>query len=594
MSVIDSRPTIHRRWPRRLIGQLLLRQARIHTLPDLTIDEPCGFQSIRILERANTVDYDLSLDRAEIEARPPAPTVRMDGISFHSLGKKPSMHSRPLRRLGIAFQPRQRADAPPDLESLLPLLINPELIARSYGPLVLPHPLYAFQREGIRFLLDTTPGALLADDMGLGKTVQAIVALRMLFHRREAKRALVVAPKSVLTSWKVHFQEWAPTLEVAEAQGSPAERAHIWRDFLVGRIDACLTSYDTLRRDFSCVGKQSLNIDVLIADEVQQIKNPSAQRTRAMRRLSAKRRWGMSGTPLENSVDEFAAVLHFLDRRLPDARGAQRRRRGAAVRGADPGQHASHVRRSAERIMLRRRKQQVLDQLPALVSNAQYITLTDEQRRAYELAEHRGIDLLHGQPRNIANVLKLIHTLKRICNGVEDRSAKLEWLNEYIEIASSRGEKVLVFSQYTHSLPAAVKARFPLKYDGSLSGAQRDAVVEAFSRGAETDAMLISTRAGGLGLNLQAANHVVHFDSWWNPAVQQQATARAHRLGQTRTVIESTLISTGTIEERIQALLEQKRRLFSSVVDELSVEGVASRLTVDELYSLFEREQRRG
>ena len=587
-------PPDHHRWPRRLLGYALIRKARIEALLDVGFDQSIDYRSIELPQAGHVVASDPTLGFADVASQLTNPLVRLHGTVFRQPQARTSaphrQSSRWRRWLGVATS--SQSDNPPDLQLLVPFLINHQLIARSYGPLVLPHPLYPFQRDGIDFLIKRKPGALLADDMGLGKTVQAIIALRMLFYNEEIERALVVAPKSVLTSWMYHFREWAPTLNVANAQGSVNERRRVWREFSIGKIDVCLVSYDTLRRDFASVDRLAPEIGVLVADEVQQIKNPSTQRTQALRNLSARRRWGMSGTPLENSVDEFAAVLHFLDRGAPDALNVRRSRRGRRRSediAKERGLHAARVKSTAGRMMLRRRKRQVLHQLPSLVSNAQYIALTEMQRQAYELAESSGVDHLRGQPRDITNILTLIHTLKRICNGVDGYSAKLEWLIEYIETASSRGEKVLVFSQYTRTLPEEVKAYFPLKYDGSLSGARRDAVVDAFTRDREATALLVSTRAGGLGLNLQAANHVVHFDSWWNPAVQQQATARAHRLGQTRTVFESTLVSTGTIEERIQTLLTQKQRLFDRVVDELSVEGVARQLTVDELYNLFER-----
>ena len=572
-----------------------MRKAHVAVVMDIGLDQSLDYRSVEPLQVAQVVACQATLGIAGVTAQPIHPQVELHGSVFGQPGTRtPEQpgHTPGWRRwFGRATQQAYS----PDLQRLVPFLINHELIARSYGPLVLPHPLYPFQRDGIDFLTKMKPGALLGDDMGLGKTVQAIVALRMLFHDGEIERALVVAPKSVLTSWSYHFREWAPTLRIAAAQGSANERRRIWRDFSAARINVCLVSYDTLRRDFGFVDRLDLEVGVLVADEVQQIKTPSAKRTQAMRNLSAQRRWGMSGTPLENSIDEFAAVLHCLDRGSPDALSARRpggrgRRRSADV-AKERSIHAARVRSTAGRVMLRRRKRQVLRQLPDLISNARFIALTDAQQEAYEIAESNGIGHLGGNPRNLTNVLTLIHTLKQVCNGVDGYSAKLEWLVEYIDTASSRGEKVLVFSQYTQSLPKEIKAYFPLKYDGSLSSAERAAVVDAFSRDENVAAILMSTRAGALGLNLQAANHVVHFDSWWNPAVQQQATARAHRLGQTRTVFESTLISTGTIEERIQALLARKQRLFDRVVDELSVEGVARQLTVDELYSLFERRE---
>ena len=465
------------------------------------------------------------------------------------------------------------------LSALLALLIDTELLARCYGPLVLPNPIYEFQRNGIDFLLTTKPGALLADDMGLGKTVQAIVALRRLFHDDRAGGALVVAPKSVLPSWQRHFREWSPELRVVSLTASPRERARCWQSLRAGNIDVAVVSYDTLSRDAPvALDLSAAPFKVLIADEVQLIKNPNTKRANTMRSLEAERRWALSGTPLENSASEFAAVLRFVD---PVVRDLEYRAGHLDSREAD------QIRRHAERLMLRRRKQQVLDELPELISWVEPIALGPKQRRAYDRAERLGISELLGKPRNITSVLELVHVLKQICNGIPGHSAKLDWLRHYLDVAAAEGDKTLVYSQYTNKLPPEMTALIGLRYQGSMSARERERAIDELSAGSGHSAMLISLRAGGLGLNLQTANRVVHYDSWWNPAVQAQATDRVHRIGQTKTVFETTLVTTGTIEERIQALLQRKRELFDRVVDDLSVEGAARLITRDEWYELF-------
>ena len=405
--------------------------------------------------------------------------------------------------------------------------------------------------------------------MGLGKTVQAIVAIRLLFRHREITKALVVAPKSVQTSWARHFAEWAPELTVLAIAGSPYKRAAMWRDLATQRCHVGVVTYDTLIRDVDTTTLPHLPFGVLVADETQLIKNPTTKRHGAMSKLMSQRRWGLTGTPLENQVEELETILSFLDRdlarRLP-------------------------VKAATERIMLRRRKTEVLHELPKLVSHVEFIGLGPKQRRIYERAEREGIAELMQGDVSITNVLGLITRLKQVCNGVPGENAKLDWLLDYLDIAVALHDKTLVFSQYVETLDqiAPTLDRFaPLTYTGSMSGGQRDQAVEAFQKNPNCQAMLVSLRAGGTGLTLTAANRVVHFDSWWNPAVMNQATARTHRIGQTKGVIETTLVTVDTVEERIQRILDEKRKLFGEFVDDLSVQGVARMLTEAEVFGLF-------
>lgn len=435
--------------------------------------------------------------------------------------------------------------------------------------IALPHRLYNFQSQGVRWLLQHSPGALLADDMGLGKTVQAILAIRLLFRRRTIAKALVVAPKSVQTSWARHFADWAPELRVQVVAGAPYERKSMWRALATERYHIGVVTYDTLVRDIDTATQPHQSFGVLVADETQFIKNPTTKRHSAMAKMRSRRRWGLTGTPLENRVEELHTILSFLDRDLT---------------------RQLPVKTAAERIMLRRRKTEVLHDLPKLVSRVELIELGPKQRRAYERAERQGIaELMQGEV-SITNVLGLITRLKQICNGVPGENAKLDWLLDYLGIAVTLREKILVFSQYVETLDqiAPTLDRFaPLKYTGSMSSGQRDETVEAFQKSPSHQVMLVSLRAGGTGLTLTAANRVVHFDSWWNPAVMIQATARTHRIGQTKSVIETTLVTVDTVEERIQRILDQKRGLFGEFVDELSVQGEARMLTEAEVFGLF-------
>jgi superfamily II DNA or RNA helicase len=460
------------------------------------------------------------------------------------------------------------------LSSLLPVLLPPAS-SEFAQVFVLPSDLYAFQLDGIKFLTNDQPGRLLADDMGLGKTVQAIVAMRHLFREGKSTRALVVSPKSVQTSWSRHLAEWAPELVVQTIAGIPNERRSKWLALAQRKAHVALVTYQTLRSDVQN-GIAPGQLDLLICDEVQNIKNRSSAQSKAVRSLPAARRWGLSGTPLENSLEEFVTVLNFLDSEAISLSEFRER----------------IVRDVAENLMLRRTKEVIRDQLPSIVRNLEYLELTPAQRAAYDSAEKSGIARLQGRDISVTNVLALISALKQICNGVGGASAKTEWLSDYLDITSQEGDRSIVFSQYVapiEELASELARHRPLKYTGDMSVAQRDAVVGEFETDASRRVMLLSLRAGGTGLDrLQyAANRVIHFDSWWNPAVMDQATARVYRIGQVKGVFETTLVSSDTVEERIQEILEEKREIFTRVVDDLSVEGLARALSEDELFGLF-------
>ena len=441
-----------------------------------------------------------------------------------------------------------------------------------------PHAIYEFQKRGVAWLLNHD-GALLADDMGLGKTVQAIVAMRYIFQNQGDMHALVVCPKSVLSSWAHHFREWAPEIKAVIIAGTPENRMSNWALLKRGQAHVGIITYASLRNDF--LTAQNSKYDVIVLDEVQNIKNARTQQTQAVRMMESKVRWGLSGTPLENSVDDLIQILDTLDPEVFPFNSVPN----------------WMVKSATARMMIRRRKGEVLKDLPPIHSSIEYLQLTNEQRRTYDMAEREGVaQLRDGTLTAGPGVLALITRLKQICNGVNGHSAKLDWLTDYLSILESEGDKALVFSQYVATLSTLESrlARFqPLIYTGAMAGRARDRAVDAFQRNPAHTAMLLSVRAGGTGLTLTAASRVIHFDSWWNPAVMAQATARAHRIGQKKPVFVTTLVTEDTIEERIQKLLERKRALFKTMVDDLSTTGLSGMLTERELYSLFNVRPRR-
>ena len=443
-----------------------------------------------------------------------------------------------------------------------------------------PAHLMQFQLDGVRALL-TREQILLADDMGLGKTVQAIAAIRILCVRRTIEAVLLVVPASLIDQWRRELHRWAPELRLIVVRGPPTDRAWQWR------ADAHLTivSYETLRSD-SAGGPEAPPRrklwDIVVLDEAQKIKNRDVEISRATKQLRRKRSWALTGTPLENGLDDLASILEFVDQ--GDENSTKKYVPG-------PELLARH-----KELQLRRRKSDVLDQLPPKQIITVGIPLLPAQQQSYTRAEQEGIFRLRelGQTIRIEHVLELITRLKQICNADPEtgESAKFTDIQERMATLAEEDHRALLFSQYTDesfgvaAIAAALKDYHPLTYTGGMSGVQRDQVIQQFKANTEHRALILSLRAGGVGLNLQEASYVFHVDRWWNPAVERQAEDRTHRMGQVVPVTVFKYTCEGTIEERIQAILAQKQQIFDEIVDDVSLD-VASRLTQSEMFGLF-------
>lgn len=438
--------------------------------------------------------------------------------------------------------------------------------------------LFPFQRDGVAFLLGRE-SALLADEMGLGKSIQAITAVRLLYRARVIQRSLVVCPKSVLTDWSGKFAEWAPELQTTKIQGSAAARRKLW-----ARLShVYLVTYDTLKEDV-LDGKgwaaTPLTFDLVILDEAQRIKNRSTQTFRAVHRVGGRLRWGLSGTPLENRVEDLTTIFSYLKPGL--------------FRGYEGGSPL-YVKRTILPFILRRTKNAVLKDLPSKTHDKVLLELGAQQRAVYNAAERTGVIALRerGKTVTVTHVMALISQLKQICNidAASGESCKLEYVEDALQNLDETGEKMVIFSQYPEKTLRLIQPRLqrfqPLLYQGSLTSKQREAVLQRFNEDEAVRVLLISLKAGGLGLTLTAANYVVHFDSWWNPATMAQAEDRTHRIGQTKNVFVASLITQGTVEERIQRILEEKRALFKEVVGEISDESLSHLLSERELFGLF-------
>ncbi|MCE5254507.1 MAG: restriction endonuclease [Actinomycetia bacterium] len=426
------------------------------------------------------------------------------------------------------------------------------------------------------------PEVLLADDMGLGKTVQAIAALRVLLHSSRADVALVVTPASLVHQWRTELNKWAPELRISTIRGTPEQRAAQWSY----PAHIFLTSYETLRSDFSPSldsGPRRSVWDVVVLDEAQKIKNRDTDTSRFCKMLPRRRSWALTGTPLENSIDDLASIMEFLAAN-PN---------GEPCRPLRPDED---LLQTHKRLQLRRKKSQVLAQLPPKTVNDVVIELLPEQIRSYAKAEREGVVELksRGETLRISHVLTLIMKLKQICNFCPEtgRSAKLENLVERLYVLRDEGHKMLIFTQFTdnvfgaRAIAAGLEEFSPLVYTGDMAQDQRQQTLEEFKRDPRHTALVLSVRAGGQGLNLQEASYVAHFDRWWNPAVERQAEDRAHRMGQTMPVNVYTFTSAGTIEERIATILRGKQAIFDLLVDDVCLD-LGKALSAEELFGLF-------
>lgn len=431
--------------------------------------------------------------------------------------------------------------------------------------------LYPFQREGVQFLAQHR-AALLGDEMGLGKSIQAITALRILVRAGQVRRTLLLCPKSVVSDWRHKLWDWAPELTVLVVRASPEQRAVFWGS----PAHIYLTTYDTLRNDIETVSAHGF--DVCLLDEIQYIKNPEAGVTKAARRVSGRIRWGLTGTPLENKLEDVISIFDYLKPGLFRASDAD---------------YASRVKDGIRPYFLRRRAADVLDDLPAKVSHEVWLELGPSQRDSYDEAYREGRAALSREP-TVPHVLAQISKLKQICNldPVTGESTKLEYLQEQLGELAENEEKALVFSQYPEKtlreIEPALEEFEPQLFHGQLSDKQRDRIVREFQEQDKSRVLLMSVRAGGIGLTLTRANHVFHFDLWWNPAVARQAEGRAHRIGQQKTVFVKTLYTEDTIERRIHDLLAEKQALFDFVIDDLSDTALKNILTEEELLGLFD------
>ncbi|MHB8779453.1 MAG: SNF2-related protein [Anaerolineales bacterium] len=494
--------------------------------------------------------------------------------------------SKEQKRENDIVEPKKRGRKPKNQQPLYSIwdllfaVLQPPLTFGQSESLLLPSAPYPYQWQGIKFLIDNEH-ALLADDMGTGKTVMTTVALKILIQQAKIHHVLILCPPSVLYEWKRHLDDWAPELTAYLIRGSQEIRKSLWQM----PIHIYVTTYDTLKGDIEneVLPKENLGrFDVVILDEAHHIKNMKSKRFRAIKKLQPKRRWALTGTPIQNKIEDLASIFEFV---YPDF-----------LTSFDL--HPEQIQERIKPYFLRRRKKEVMPDLPPKIYEPIELELDEEQDIAYRQAE-AGIRnefeevLARGEKITRQHIFAKLTILKQICNFAPRKSTspKTDSLKERIEQIVESGNKVIIFSQYVNEgvskLEKILEPYGVAKIVGGQTDANRRGEIEKFKKNPKVPVLIASVRSGGEGLNLTEASYVVHFDHWWNPAVMWQAEDRVHRRGQTKGVNIYSYWMKDTIDERIQQKLREKGILFENVVDGLAEEGLEELFPDNELLDML-------
>ncbi len=458
-----------------------------------------------------------------------------------------------------------------------------------------------YQQQGLNWLQllwDNKLGAILADDMGLGKTVQTLAHLdRLKYDKKLLRPALVLAPTSLLYNWQNEARQFAPNLNTIVVHGSAREK--LWPE--VNQYDVIITSYPLLRRDWHHLADREFSL--LVLDEAQMLKNPAAKTTQLTKQLKTQNRIALTGTPMENHLGELWSLFDILlPGYLGTQRGFHRLYRKPIEQHADIDRQKSLSQRISP-FLLRRKKSQVELELPPKTEIVNTVTLHQDQQNLYEtirMAMHQKVqDAIRSQglERSQLVILDALLKLRQLCchprlvklqaAQIIKHSAKLEMLMTMLEEMQEEGRRVLLFSQFTQMLAIISQSLKDKNIEHvTLTGSTRDRqpLIDKFQTG-EIPVFLISLKAGGTGLNLTAADTVIHYDPWWNPAVENQATDRAHRIGQDKPVFVYRLICKDSVEEKIQQLQNRKKQLYEAILDNKAQSRLS--FTMDDIEELF-------
>jgi SNF2 family DNA or RNA helicase len=472
--------------------------------------------------------------------------------------------------------PATRLKPPGDmvkLEDRLYYLLQPSLetLIRE-GSLEFPFHPFHYQLEGVAFLYPRV-SAVLADEMGLGKTMQAITAMRLLLHAGEIQNVLLVCPKPLVSNWQREFTLWAPELPLAVIEGDQAKRHWQWH---LADVPVKIANYELLMRDRDLVTDARRSFDLVVLDESQRIKNRAGTTSEVVRSMRRSRSWALTGTPVENSPEDLVGIFEFV------APGHLHREMKPRAMG-----------RAVADYVLRRTKDRVLTELPPKLFRDADVELNPEQRQTYTMAEEEGVLRLTqlGDGATIQHVFELVLRLKQICNfdPATGQSSKLERLVADLEEVAASGQKAIVFSQWVATLDVLaerLKHFGVCQYHGKVPSNKRDAVIEQFQRDKRKHVILMSYGAGSVGLNLQFCSYVFLYDRWWNPAVEDQAINRAHRIGAAGPVTVTRFLTIDTIEERINQVLEEKRELFDTIFSDAETHR-SQGFTQQDIFGLF-------
>jgi len=460
---------------------------------------------------------------------------------------------------------------------------------------------FGYQLAGIHWLYGMT-GALLADQPGLGKTAQSILAARLLRRDGKIKQTLVICPKTIIGNWCDEYRRWDPQGKILICRSDKL-------GFLRSAFPVKIMNYEALNRIPIEDLERLPPHDLIICDEVMRGKNPHTRTARAIKAIPATRRWALTGTPVENRIGDLASIMGFcvpgdvyhdvnILRSVPDHPWFVRQRQRIfaplchSIAVADDPAEAGRL---AAPYVLRRRREDVLPDLPDKFEQDVELQLVGRQRDAYDRAEQEGVVQLNelGDELTISHIFQLIGKLRQICNfdPVSGASCKLDRLLSDLEEIRASGHKTLVFSQFVEECGLRRIARYlpsPLQIHGGICTEDRMAAARRFNTHATPTEMLLNYMCGGTGLNLYGASYVFLFDRWWNPAVEDQAVGRAYRIGQKNKVIVRKFVCRDTIEERILVKLAEKRRVFQEAIDDPSATAASScGLSRDEIFDLF-------